>query len=75
MSGKLFEKTFEDEIYRSMEKQLVANQVEETHGLKKLAQAIDYLNNAAEIFEQAGLTDQVDDITNVLASLNSELGG
>lgn len=75
MSGKLFDSnTFEDEIYRSMEKQLVAKQVEEKHGLKKLAQAIDCLNSAADIFEQAGLTDQVDDITNVLASLNDELG-
>lgn len=61
--------SFEEEIYRSMEKQLVSNQVEEKHGFKRLAQAIDYLNNAAEIFDQAGMTEQSKDITEVLQGM------
>lgn len=70
MSDKLYKKaTFEDEIYRSMEKQLVASQVEETHGLKKLAKAADYLHAAASIFDDAGLTEEAAEITEVLKEL------
>lgn len=70
MSGKLFTKTaFEDDIYRSMEKQLVANQVEDTRGLKKLARAADYLHAAASIFDQAGMSEEADAVTEVLQGL------
>jgi hypothetical protein len=61
--------SFEDEIYRSMEQTLVKNQVENTHGFQKLAQAVECLNAAAEIFEQAGMSDTAVDITQVLESL------
>ena len=45
MSNRMYKTaSFEDELYESMEKQLVANQVEDTHGMKKLAKAVDYLN-------------------------------
>jgi len=65
----------EDEIYRSMEKQLASNQVENTHGFKRLAQATDYLNAAAEIFEQAGMSEQATEIIEVLQGLASQLSG
>lgn len=61
--------SFENEIYRSMEKQLVANQEDANHGLSKLAKATDYLNAAAEIFEQAGMVGPAEDITEVLQDL------
>ena len=64
--------SFEEEIRQSMEKTLVANQVEKNHGLKKLAQAADYLNAAAEIFEQAGMSEESKEITQVLHSLAME---
>ena len=67
--------SFEDEIYRSMEKQLASNQVENTHGFKRLAQATDYLNAAAEIFEQAGMSEQAVEITEVLQGLARQLSG
>jgi hypothetical protein len=67
--------SFEDEIYHSMEKQLVATQVENEHGFKRLAQAADYLNAAAEIFEQAGMSEQADEITEVLHGLSQQLSG
>jgi len=71
MSGKLFKQaTFEDEIYRSMEKQLVANQTESKHGFKRLAQAIDLLNTAAEIFDQAGMSERAEEVTEVLQDLS-----
>jgi len=75
MSGMFKTDNFEDEIYRSMEKQLVAIQVEEKHGLKKLAQAADYLNAAAEIFDHAGMNEQADEITEVLQGLAHQLSG
>ena len=63
----------EDEIYKSMEKTLVANQVEDSHGFNKLAKAIDYLNNAAEIFEKAGMLDEAKQTTIVLNALVKQL--
>lgn len=59
----------EDEIYRSMENQLMNNQLEQNHGFKRLAQATDLLNKAAEIFEQAGMMETAEDITEVLRDL------
>lgn len=67
--------SIEEEIYRSMEKQLVQTQVENKHGFKRIAQAADYLNAAAEIFEQAGMTEQATEITDVLQDLAQELSG
>jgi hypothetical protein len=65
----MFEKSnFQDEIFRSMEKTLVANQVENTYGLRKLAKAVDFLNDAAAIFERAGMFDEASQITEILKS-------
>lgn len=61
--------SFEDEIYKSMEKQLVANQTEDTYGFNKLAQVADYLNKAAEIFDEAGMIDEANQVTLVLKNL------
>ena len=60
--------SFENEIYQSMEKNLVANQVEDTHGFNKIAKAIDYLNNAANIFEKAGMFSEAAEVTEILES-------
>lgn len=65
--------SFADEIYRSMEKQLVDNQLEDQHGFKRLAQATDLLSQAAETFEQAGMTEIADDITELLQNLAGAL--
>lgn len=67
--------SFEDEIYRSMEKQLVAKQVEDKHGFNKLAKAADYLNSAAQVFENAGLHQQAKEITEVLQDLVKQFSG
>ncbi len=65
--------SFESEIYRSMEKKLVAKQVEDTHGLNKLARAADYLDSAAELFENAGMHSQAAEVTEVLRKLAEQL--
>lgn len=65
--------SFEDELSSSMEKILVATHVEKEHGLSKLAQAADYLNVAASIFEQAGMEEEATAITEVLLGLADKL--
>jgi hypothetical protein len=67
--------SFEDEIYRSMEKQLVSNQLDTSHGFKRLAQAAELLNKAASIFEHAGMSEAVEGITQTLQSLTDSLNG
>ena len=61
--------SFEDEIYHTMEKKLVTNQLENKYGFNKLAQAVECLNAAAEIFEQAGMPETAVDIVQVVESL------
>jgi hypothetical protein len=62
-----------DEIFRSMEKTLVKSQVENTYGLSKLAKAVDYLNDAAAIFERAGMLEEAALITTVLHGLAKDV--
>ena len=63
----------ENEIYSSMEKTLVANQVEQNYGFNKLAKAADYLNAAAEIFEKAGMHSEASEVIVILKDLAEEL--
>ena len=65
--------SFEDELYRSMEKTLVKNQTENRHEFNKLAQAADLLNTAANIFEQAGMQEEAEDISDILQNLAEDL--
>lgn len=65
--------SFSDEIYHSMEKTLVKSQVENKHGLNKLAKAVDYLNDAAAIFERAGMHSEAAQVIEVLQALTKEL--
>lgn len=67
--------SFEEEIYRSMEKQLVSNQLENVHGFEKIARAINYLHAAATIFEQAEMHEEAAEITEVLQGLSNQLSG
>lgn len=65
--------SMESEILRSMEQNLVKSQVEAEHGFNKLAQAVDLLNAAATIFDQAGMKQEADTITEILQGLVKEL--
>jgi hypothetical protein len=65
--------SFEQEIYSSMEKHLVSNQVEDQYGFNKLAKAAEYLNNAAELFDNAGMHKQAAEVTEVLHKLAEQL--
>lgn len=61
--------SFEDELYRSMEKTLVKTQTENRHGFNKLAKAADLLNTAADIFDRAGMRKESEEVTKVLRSV------
>jgi len=63
----------ENEIFQAMEKNLVSNQVETKHGFNKLAKAADLLNTAAAIFDQAGMREEADGVTEVLQDLANSL--
>jgi hypothetical protein len=56
----------EDELMRSMEKELVSHQLEEQRGFNKLMKAVDYLNVAASIFDQAGFYKEASKITEII---------
>lgn len=66
---------FADELFHSMEKSLVSNQMETKYGFDKLAKAADYLNAAAEVFEKAGMYKQATEVTEVLQGLLNQLSG
>lgn len=61
--------SIEDELFQSMQKNLVSNQADRQHGFSKLAQAIDLLNETAEIFDQANMSDESAEITEIIAGL------
>lgn len=63
----------ESEILRSMEQNLAKSQVETEHGFNKLAQAVDLLSAAAAIFDQAGMHQEADSVTEILQALVKEL--
>jgi hypothetical protein len=65
--------SWEDEIYHSMEKQLVSNQLENSYGFKRLVQAAEYLSKAASIFEAVNMADAAEGITQTLQSLANDL--
>lgn len=57
---------FEDEIISNMEQELRPLRKQ---AAQDVSNAIDYLNNAAEIFEEAGLTAQADKIVAILSKI------
>ena len=59
----------DNDIITFMEKALLANQTERTHGLDKLARAVDLLNKAASILDEAEMIDESEDISKILESL------
>lgn len=65
--------SFENEVYNSMEKNLVSNQLETKYSFDKLSKAADYLNEAAELFEKAGMYKEAAAVVGVLKSFTHQL--
>ena len=64
--------SIKDELMCSMEKELIASQLESQHGFNKIAKALDCLNAAADIFDQAGMQKEAAEITKILKSITIE---
>jgi hypothetical protein len=63
-------KSFVDEIAGSMERHLIDGAInKQAERQEKLVKAADYLNAAAEIFDESGLTAQAEVVTAILESL------
>lgn len=65
--------SFENEIYNSMEKKLISNQLENRYSFDKLSKAADYLNEAAELFEKAGMYKEATEVVDILKSFTHQL--
>lgn len=65
--------SFEDELFQGMQKNLVANKTEHQHGFSKIAKAIDLLNVAADIFDQAGMVSESQEITDILRGVMQDV--
>jgi len=64
--------SIEIELMNSMEKQLVSAQIEDQYKFDRLAKAIDYLNAAANIFEENGLHKTAEEVTEIIGDMASE---
>jgi hypothetical protein len=59
----------EAEIMEIMGKNLVSQELEETYKFNKIAKAIEYLAAAADIFDDAEMTEEAAEVTDILESL------
>lgn len=62
--------SLEKELYRSMEKQLMNNQLENKYSFSKISKAVDCLNMAADIFERAGMCKEASEIIQIIKTLS-----
>lgn len=58
-----------NEVALAMELSLISKAEEETFGLSKIAQAVDHLNSAADIFDDVGLSSEAEYLTNLIEVL------
>jgi hypothetical protein len=59
-----------DELFEVMQQQLLTKQASDnTRELSKIAQAVDFLNQAAEILDRANMTEAANDLTKILEGL------
>lgn len=64
---------FENEILSSMESNLLANQADNKFSVNKLSKAADYLNNAADLFDDVGMNKEAEIVTKLLEKLAQEI--
>ena len=65
--------SFEQELYESMSKNLSNHRLEDKFGFDKLAKAINFLNEAAIIFDKAGMQAEAKEVLEVLQKLASDI--
>ena len=58
-----------DDIANLMQRNLISNAADETLGTRHLEKAADFLNSAADLFEDAGLYEEAEAVTQILEKL------
>ena len=61
--------SFEEDIAKGMEQKLVARQTDNQFSFDRIAKAVDFLNAAAQIFDDTGFHSQAEVITSVLEGI------
>lgn len=61
--------SFEEELYKNMQRNLDNIKSTEVNDLNKLAKVVQYIHKAASIFEQAGMYKQAKELTTILEGL------
>lgn len=62
---------FEDELVKSMSQNLASNQVEKKYSFDKISKAADFINAAAEIFDDTGFHAEAEVLTRMLERIAS----
>ena len=63
----------EQEIYKSMEANMVNNQLENKYAFNKIAKSIDYLHLATKLFDKAGMHQEADQLTNIVKEICNKI--
>jgi hypothetical protein len=58
-----------------MENKLIEKQAEDKGNFNKLAKALNYLNDAAELLEKSKMNKQADEITKIISNLSKTIKG
>ena len=64
----MFDDKIDNEIYNSMQEKIIKNQSYIDYKLQKIVKAGEYLKNAAELFEKAGMKKESSEIKNLIKS-------
>lgn len=64
--------SFEQELIKEMQTNLISNQAENSFSFNNLSKAADYLNNAAELFDDVGMNKHAEAITKILEKIAHE---
>ena len=61
--------SFEEEIAKSMQEKLVSNQMEKKYSFDRITKAVDFLNEAASIFDDTGFNAEAEVLTRMIERL------
>lgn len=64
---------YSDEIYSSMSKNLSSIRAEKQHNLTKIAKVMDYLQAAADNFDEAGMFEESKEITSIMDQILADI--
>ncbi len=57
---------FEQEIMQSMKNNLIANKLEKQHSFERIGKAVDFIQAAADIFDDTGFYSEAEVLTSII---------